>query len=110
MSSNIDLNKICAFCGKEFIAHKTTTTCCSHITEFYTTQEILKRYGISNSGLYKMAQTQNFPKTLSRGKILMIFPTFHYKIWEHSHMSMSIICKILPLLTGFGKRWYTTRV
>lgn len=30
MSSNIDLKKICAFCGKEFIAHKTTTTCCSH--------------------------------------------------------------------------------
>lgn len=30
MSSNIDLKKICAFCGQEFIAHKTTTTCCSH--------------------------------------------------------------------------------
>mgnify|MGYP000011533172 FL=1 len=175
MSSNIDLKKICAFCGKEFIAHKTTTTCCSHrcssllykqrkreakvrkhdavtekvitekpiekikdkpfisiteaalymgvsrptiylylrngeisakrmgskyliaredienlfnhpdkfepvrnerkaITEFYTTQEILKRYGISNSGLYKIAQTQNFPKTQSRGKTLWSKP------------------------------------
>lgn len=175
MSSNIDLKKICAFCGKEFIAHKTTTTCCSHrcssllykqrkreakvrqhdtvtekviaekpiekikdkpfisitkaalymgvsrptiylylrngeisakrmgskyliaredienlfnhpdkfepvrnerkaITEFYTTQEILKRYEISNSGLYKIAQTQNFPKTQSRGKTLCSKP------------------------------------
>lgn len=171
MSSNINLKKICAFCGQEFIAHKTSTTCCSHrcsgllykqrkreakvrahnavtenviaekpierirekpfititeaalyigvsrptiylylrngeisakkmgskyfisredienlfnnpdkfepvrnerklVTEFYTTQEILKRFGISNSGLYKIAQTQNFPKTQSRGKTL----------------------------------------
>lgn len=30
MSSTIDLKKICAFCGKEFIAHKVTTKCCSH--------------------------------------------------------------------------------
>ena len=30
MSSNIDIKKICSWCGKEFIAHKTTTTCCSH--------------------------------------------------------------------------------
>ena len=44
------------------------------ITEFYTTQEILKRYGISNSGLYKIAQTQNFPKTQSRGKTLWSKP------------------------------------
>lgn len=30
MSSNIDIKRICSWCGKEFIAHKTTTTCCSH--------------------------------------------------------------------------------
>lgn len=30
MSSNIDIKKICSWCGAEFIAHKTTTTCCSH--------------------------------------------------------------------------------
>lgn len=177
MSSNIDLKKICAFCGQEFIAHKTTTTCCSlrcssllykqkkreakvrehdavtekviaekpiekikdkpyisiteaalfigvsrptiylylrngeisakrlgskyliaredienlfnnpdkfepirnerkAITEFYTTKEILEKYSISNSGLYKIAQTQNFPKTTSRGKTL----------WSKSHI------------------------
>ncbi len=171
MSSTISIKKICKFCGREFIAHKTTTTCCSHrcssllykkmkreakvkeheaeterqleerpiqkikekpyititetalfvgvsrptiygylrrgelqakrigskyfliredienffsqhdkfepirserkaITEFYTTQEILQKYNISNSGLYKIAQTQNFPKTLHRGKTM----------------------------------------
>ena len=30
MSSNIDIKRICAWCKQEFIAHKTTTTCCSH--------------------------------------------------------------------------------
>ena len=30
MSSNLNLKKLCAFCGREFVAHKTTTTCCSH--------------------------------------------------------------------------------
>lgn len=30
MSSNIDIKKICSWCGAEFIAHKTTTICCSH--------------------------------------------------------------------------------
>lgn len=171
MSSNISIKKICMWCGQEFIAHKTTTTCCSHrcssllfkqrkreakvkaveavtkkqiqerplqkikekpyititetalfvgvsrptiygylrrgelqakrigskyllvrediehffsqhdkfeshkeerkpITEFYTTKEILDKYNISNSGLYKIAQTQNFPKTQHRGKTM----------------------------------------
>lgn len=30
MSSNINIKRICAWCKQEFIAHKTTTTCCSH--------------------------------------------------------------------------------
>jgi excisionase family DNA binding protein len=30
MSSNIRVNKICQYCGKEFIAQKTTTKYCSH--------------------------------------------------------------------------------
>jgi excisionase family DNA binding protein len=29
MSSNIEISKICEFCGKEFIARKTITKCCS---------------------------------------------------------------------------------
>ena len=30
MSSNIEIRRICAWCKQEFIAHKMTTTCCSH--------------------------------------------------------------------------------
>ena len=29
MSSNIEIRRTCAWCKQEFIAHKTTTTCCS---------------------------------------------------------------------------------
>lgn len=29
MSSLMDINKICEFCGSDFIAHKTTTRYCS---------------------------------------------------------------------------------
>ena len=30
MASNIDIQKKCGWCGKLFIAHKTSTRCCSH--------------------------------------------------------------------------------
>ena len=30
MASNIDIQKKCEWCGKLFIAHKTSTRCCSH--------------------------------------------------------------------------------
>ena len=30
MASNIDIQKKCEWCGKLFIANKTTTRCCSH--------------------------------------------------------------------------------
>ncbi len=38
------------------------------ITEFYATAEILQKYGISESGLYKIAKGENFPKVFQRGK------------------------------------------
>ena len=38
------------------------------ITELYTTAEILDKYGISESGLYKIAKNENFPKVFQRGK------------------------------------------
>lgn len=38
------------------------------ITDFYTTAEILQKYGVSESGLYKMAKSENFPKVFHRGK------------------------------------------
>ena len=40
------------------------------ITEFYTTKEVLDKFGISNSWLFKAAKENNFPKTLQRGKTL----------------------------------------
>jgi excisionase family DNA binding protein len=40
------------------------------ITDFYTSKEVLSKFGISNSGLYKIAKEQNFPKTYRRGKTL----------------------------------------
>ena len=30
MASNINIQKKCEWCGKLFIAHKTSTRCCSH--------------------------------------------------------------------------------
>lgn len=38
------------------------------ITEFYKTSEILQKYGISESGLYKIAKSETFPKVFQRGK------------------------------------------
>ena len=46
------------------------------ITEFYTTKEILDKFGISNSWLFKAAKENNVPKTTQRGKTL----------WSKSHI------------------------
>ena len=40
------------------------------ITEFYTTKEVLAKFGISNSWLFKIVKDKNIPKTVSRGKTL----------------------------------------
>lgn len=40
------------------------------INEFYTSKEVLEKFGIGNSWLYKMAAKHNIPKTVSRGKTL----------------------------------------
>lgn len=40
------------------------------ITEFYTTKEVLEKFGISNSWLFKVAKEHGFPKTQRRGKTL----------------------------------------
>ena len=182
MSSTIDINKICEWCGKEFIAHKCTTRYCSKrcsehaykslrreahvkkenlitqekkedkkkplgnyftprqcavllgigkssvyrclaeglipcirlkgktlisrasidkmfenppeyikrerkeaepIEEFYTTKEILEKFGISNSWLFKMAKERNIPKTVVRGKTL----------WSRKHIDKALADK-----------------
>lgn len=46
------------------------------ISEFYTTQEILEKFGISNSGFYKILKTEKFPKTIHRGK----------SMWSREHV------------------------
>lgn len=46
------------------------------ITEFYTTKEVLEKFGISNSWLFKAAKEHNIPKTTQRGKTL----------WSKSHI------------------------
>lgn len=72
------------FSGKTFISRavldemfkssspyiKRETKTCEPITEFYTTKEVLEKFGIGNSWLYKMSAKHNLPKTVSRGKTL----------------------------------------
>jgi excisionase family DNA binding protein len=45
------------------------------ITEFYTTKEVLAKFSISNSWLFKMAKDKNIPKTIHLGKTM----------WSKSH-------------------------
>ena len=43
---------------------------------FYTSKEVQEKYGVSNSGMYKIAEREGWPKTQSRGKTL----------WSRSHV------------------------
>ena len=47
------------------------------ITEFYTSKEVQEKYGVSNSGMYKIAEREGWPNTQSRGKTL----------WSRSHVN-----------------------
>ena len=53
------------------------------IEEFYTTKEILEKFGISNSWLFKMAKERNIPKTVVRGKTL----------WSKRHIDRALADK-----------------
>ena len=53
------------------------------IEEFYTTKEILEKFGISNSWLFKMAKERNIPKTVVRGKTL----------WSRKHIDNALVDK-----------------
>lgn len=53
------------------------------IEEFYTTKEILEKFGISNSWLFKMAKERNIPKTVVRGKTL----------WSKKHIDRALADK-----------------
>jgi excisionase family DNA binding protein len=47
----------------------------NEITEFYTTKEVIEKFGISNTWLFKIAKQKKIPKTLFRGK----------SMWSKSH-------------------------
>ncbi len=53
------------------------------IEDFYTTKEILEKFGISNSWLFKMAKGRNIPKTVGRGKTL----------WSRKHIDNALADK-----------------
>ena len=65
------------------------------ITEFYTTKDVLEKFGIGNSWLYKVTAKHNIPKTVSRGKTL----------WSKKHIDR-IFGK--PAVEEVNKdEWYT---
>lgn len=64
------------------------------ITEFYTTKEVLEKFGISNSWLFKAAKENNFPKITQRGKTL----------WSKPHIDR-FFAKSAP--TEEITEWYT---
>ncbi len=53
------------------------------IEDFYTTKEVLEKFGISNSWLFKMARERNIPKTIVRGKTL----------WSRKHIDKALADK-----------------
>ena len=65
------------------------------IEEFYTTTEILEKFGISNSWLFKMAKERNIPKTVVRGK------TF----WSRKHIDNALAGKQPTEMVA--EEWYS---
>ena len=64
------------------------------ITDFYTTQEVLEKYKLSNTWFWKVAKDQKFPKTTYRGKSL----------WSKTHVDR-FFGKKSP--TDDIEEWYT---
>ncbi len=54
------------------------------IEEFYTTKEVLEKFDISNSWLFKIATERNIPKTVVRGKT----------IWSRKHIDKALTDKL----------------
>lgn len=65
------------------------------ISEFYTSKEVMEKFGVSNSGLYKMAERESWPKNLHRGKTL----------WSRKHVD-AYFAKQQP--SEEITEWYTT--
>ena len=64
------------------------------IEEFYATKEIIEKFGISNSWLFKMAKERNIPKTVVRGKTL----------WGRKHID-NVLVDMQPTETVDGHRY-----
>lgn len=56
------------------------------ITEFYTTKEIIEKFGVSNSWVFAQAKRHNIPKVYHRGKTL----------WSKSHCDRVFTAKPEP--------------
>ena len=65
------------------------------IEEFYTTKQILEKFGISNSWLFKMAKERNIPKTVVRGKTL----------WSRKHIDNALADKQPTEMVA--EEWYS---
>lgn len=48
------------------------------VTEFYTTKEIIKKLGVSNSWVFALGKAHNIPKIYHRGKTLWSNIQFEY--------------------------------
>lgn len=56
------------------------------ITEFYTTKEIIEKFGVSNSWVFAQAKRHNIPKVYHRGKTL----------WSKTHCNRVFAAKPEP--------------
>lgn len=61
MSSNITVNRICQFCGKEFIARTTVTKCCSDYCSkrAYKARKRAEKIDLSNKEVQKIKDKPN---------------------------------------------------
>lgn len=89
----MEIRKICQWCGKPFIAQKTTTCYCSHqcsnlgykerimpkedfdITEYYTAEEIAQKYKVNSKWVWTYTRQYKVPKVRIR--------QFNYYSKEH---------------------------
>lgn len=64
------------------------------ITEFYTTQEVLDKYQVSNAWFWKVCKEKKIPKTMYRGK----------SMWSKAHVDRAFAKKPTP--EGISE-WYS---
>ncbi|MFI2744185.1 helix-turn-helix transcriptional regulator [Zhouia sp. PK063] len=75
MSSNIQVNRICEYCGKKFIAKKTTTKYCSHKCNSHHYKQKVKDKKISSSNKETLRKEKINHTLLSSKEFLSIQDT-----------------------------------